>query len=547
MLEVDSATSISEEGETFTDVTTGRFVEKTDVVRVEKKEDQVLIHFRNRMVLEKRNLKLCVLHDCTGVHLAHYLKKATERLDATSKDFLAKWGVQVDPRPVDMQLSFVDPGMLLLGKVEKSLNDIIFPVARNAYNNYYRQLFDTPFDLYPETDLVLVFAERTDRVERLRAGLDFFRESMNLKLKIKELPVTGNREETWAELFAGQLAREPVYLFVLQEPLPLGSLLEPLVRQGVLFDVLRERELSSSDQPQNEVTVLRHLGVICSKLRGAPWKLKNIPFGEMPLSVASLSFERKKNGAMSVALVFSLNAFLSKFVCDIAESQEDEAERVAAGLLVACLDRFRSLHRIYPVRLIVYVTGKLPQPVQALYASLRDRLLVHYQEVGYSKLSTLTLVRVSPSSSIQLYSQTNNAFISEDTVKEPGLLSYLVCTGLFSNSIARCMCSSNITNPSPNWRWPVRRLIPPFRRSFRSSRSGWSSEASAGSMVVVWASSASQRNSTALESMRHPCTGDSFCMTATWCSSDDQYLCHGMKLVFISSMLECAIRLSPYN
>lgn len=49
VLEVDYNTNISEEGEVFVDITTGRFFEKTAVVRVEKKDhNQVFIHFRNK-------------------------------------------------------------------------------------------------------------------------------------------------------------------------------------------------------------------------------------------------------------------------------------------------------------------------------------------------------------------------------------------------------------------------------------------------------------------------------------------------------------------
>lgn len=60
----------------------------------------------------------------------------------------------------------------------------------------------------------------------------------------------------------------------------------------------------------------------------------------------------------------------------------------------------------------MYALGKLPHSVQTMHASLRDRIQAHFQQVGYSKLSTLTLVRVGPSENIQFYSQSNNAFIS---------------------------------------------------------------------------------------------------------------------------------------
>ena len=138
-----------------------------------------------------------------------------------------------------MQLSFVDPGIILLGKVEKSLNDLIFPLARNAYNSYYKQVFDVPFDSFPEMELVLVFAERNEKVEKLRACLESIKQNMDLKLTVSELCLPNNLPESWVEMFSGQLSRSPMYLFVLQEPLPVALLLEPLVRQGVLFEVMR--------------------------------------------------------------------------------------------------------------------------------------------------------------------------------------------------------------------------------------------------------------------------------------------------------------------
>lgn len=73
----------------------------------------------------------------------------------------------------------------------------------------------------------------------------------------------------------------------------------------------------------------------------------------------------------------------------------------------------------------MFVLGTLPLSVGATHTFLRDRIQSHFLTVGYSKLNTLTLVKVGPSESIRLYSQINTV-ISEDTVKEPGLLSYLV-------------------------------------------------------------------------------------------------------------------------
>lgn len=104
----------------------------------------------------------------------------------------------------------------------------------------------------------------------------------------------------------------------------LQNLKGQLVQQAVLFDLVRESELSETDSSQTEVTALQHLGVVCSKLRLAPWRLRlnTISFSRLPLSVVSLNVEKKKNGLLSVALVFSLNSFLSKFISEICEANE---------------------------------------------------------------------------------------------------------------------------------------------------------------------------------------------------------------------------------
>lgn len=64
-----------------------------------------------------------------------------------------------------MQLSFVDPGMIALGKdTEKPLNNIIFPVTRNSYNAYYKTVFEGSFDSFPEMELVLCVPEMNDKI-----------------------------------------------------------------------------------------------------------------------------------------------------------------------------------------------------------------------------------------------------------------------------------------------------------------------------------------------------------------------------------------------
>jgi hypothetical protein len=61
-----------------------------------------------------------------------------------------------------------------------------------------------------------------------------------------------------------------------------------------------------------------------------------------------------------------------------------------------------------------------------MYQTLKDNIQSHFLSVNYSKMSNLAIIKMAPSEKIRLYSQSNTAFISEDSVKPPGLLSYLV-------------------------------------------------------------------------------------------------------------------------
>ena len=40
-----------------------------------------------------------------------------------------------------MQVAFVDPGFITMKGADKSLNNMIFPITRSAYNEYYRMNF----------------------------------------------------------------------------------------------------------------------------------------------------------------------------------------------------------------------------------------------------------------------------------------------------------------------------------------------------------------------------------------------------------------------
>ena len=105
----------------------------------------MFIHFRNKKVVDKKYLKLVVLRECIGYALADFIKKYMDRIKMTSGEFLEAWKIQISGSPVDLQLSFVDPGMMILKNVEKPLNNLIFPVTRNTYNSYCQATFDAPF------------------------------------------------------------------------------------------------------------------------------------------------------------------------------------------------------------------------------------------------------------------------------------------------------------------------------------------------------------------------------------------------------------------
>lgn len=44
-----------------------------------------------------------------------------------------------------------------------------------------------------------------------------------------------------------------------------------------------------------------------------PWKIKNIPFSNAPMSVMTLNIQINREGLMSVALISTMNLFLTKF------------------------------------------------------------------------------------------------------------------------------------------------------------------------------------------------------------------------------------------
>jgi hypothetical protein len=57
----------------------------------------------------------------------------------------------------------------------------------------------------------------------------------------------------------------------------------------------------------------QQLCLFYTKFRLNPWKIKNIPFSNAPMAVATLHVQQTRQGFLSVALVFTMNLFLTKF------------------------------------------------------------------------------------------------------------------------------------------------------------------------------------------------------------------------------------------
>lgn len=79
------------------------------------------------------------------------------------------------------------------------------------------------------------------------------------------------------------------------------------------FHIIGFDQEQEVDEP--DIVAIRNLAVLYCKMRMTPWKIKNIPFGEKPLVVCNANVQETADGRYSVAMVLSMNAFLSKFCC----------------------------------------------------------------------------------------------------------------------------------------------------------------------------------------------------------------------------------------
>lgn len=114
----------------------------------------------------------------------------------------------------------------------------------------------------------------------MKIMLEVIAERLKLKITMSNLKFSGTDHTALGHLFS-QMNRPGLYMLIVPQVSReiLSWLKDQLVKQCVLFDLVRESDLSDTDMPLNEVTVLQHLGTICSKMRLAPWKLKDLPFG----------------------------------------------------------------------------------------------------------------------------------------------------------------------------------------------------------------------------------------------------------------------------
>lgn len=65
--------------------------------------------------------------------------------------------MSVSQNSQDLQAAFVDPGFISLKGVDKSLNNMIFPVTQNAYNEYYKSNFQGEYEEFPSLEIYVCY------------------------------------------------------------------------------------------------------------------------------------------------------------------------------------------------------------------------------------------------------------------------------------------------------------------------------------------------------------------------------------------------------
>lgn len=114
--------------------------------------------FRDKSEIPKKNLKPVQVKPVVGYDLAIALENYGKRIQVTSSDLIKYWGISISQKAQEMQVAFVDPGFISLKGVDKALNNMIFPVTRNAYNEYYKSNFDTAFEEFPTLEIYVCYS-----------------------------------------------------------------------------------------------------------------------------------------------------------------------------------------------------------------------------------------------------------------------------------------------------------------------------------------------------------------------------------------------------
>jgi hypothetical protein len=83
-----------------------------------------------------------------------------------------------------------------------------------------------------------------------------------------------------------------------------------MIDQRLLFHLA---EVDPQPDDSFEAIAYQQLCLLYAKFRLNPWKIKGIPFANAPMAVASLHVQQNRQGMLSVALVFTMNLFLTKF------------------------------------------------------------------------------------------------------------------------------------------------------------------------------------------------------------------------------------------
>lgn len=89
------------------------------------------------------------------------------------------------------------------------------------------------------------------------------------------------------------------------------KVIQYLIDKNLLFHLL---EVDHTQKDYDfQVASYKHLSTIYSKFRLNPWKIKNIPFSNVPMVTMTLHIQKTREKLYSVALVSTMNFYLTKF------------------------------------------------------------------------------------------------------------------------------------------------------------------------------------------------------------------------------------------